>query len=265
MNARYHPTPQLEKRETNYTRFVIVSQQRTGSTLLQMLFASHSNICSLGELFNPREEIRKKSLKVAKHLKPGDDPIEYLENYVYREYPEHIKAVGFKLFYDHARNSKWKPIWDYLSSSRIRIIHLKRRNLLDRYLSLQLAKRSDEWIAFKGHSRSSSEPILLDPAKCLQDFHRCTWLQDEADNFFQANPKIELFYEDLSIDSHGECSKLQSFLGLELEELSTNMVKQTRKKKSELISNYEELKQKFHLYESKGWAKKEWLDFFETE
>lgn len=249
----------------SYTKFVIVGQQRTGSTLLQLLLSSHSDVLSFGELFNPSEEIRQKgSKRIGRTLALDDDPIEYLENYVYRKYPDNIKAVGFRLFYTHARNDEWKGVWEYLRKSKERIIHLKRRNLLDRYLSLQLAQMSKKWIAFQGDpSPSYSRPITLNVKDCFRDFHRSVWFQNEVDDFFKDNPIVEVIYEDLAADPVGECRRIQTFLGLEVTKLLSESLKQQTKKNSEIIVNYDQLKKQLILGISKGWAKEEWLDFFE--
>lgn len=251
----------------SYTKFVILAQERTGSNFLQMLLASHSSVLIFGELFNPSEEIRQRgSKKIGRALALDDDPIEYLEDYVYREYPDNIKAVGFRLFYTHARKDEWKGVWEYLGQTKERIIHLKRRNLLDRYLSLQLAYMSKKWIAFQGDpSPSYSRPLTLNIKDCFRDFHRSVWFQNEVDDFFKDSPILQVIYEDLAGDPVGECIRIQQFLGLEIKQLLANSVKQQTKKKSEIIVNYDQLKKQLILGVSKGWAKKEWIDFFDEE
>lgn len=251
----------------NYTRFVILGQERTGSNFLQMLLASHSSVLSFGEIFNPAEEIRRRNSAIAKPLELDDDPVEYLGKYVYKEYPDNVQAVGFRLFYSHARNNEWKGVREYLQSPDIKIIHLKRKNLLDRYLSFVLACRSNMWIALQEgkESKTYNEPVTINLAKCFQDFHRSLWYQEEADDFFQENPKIEVIYEDLCDDLVGESNRIQDFLELELEELAPKTRKQRTRKKSEVIANYDDLEKYLIRGVSEGWAKPEWLDFLNDE
>lgn len=286
----------------SYTKFVIIGQERTGSNLLQTLLASHSNILSFGEIFNVDEQVRKKalwsfvwntrngaslipsptkellspedvqilrarSLKIVKPLTLEDNPAEYLAKYVYKEYPDDIKAVGFRLFYSHARNDEWKEAWEYLKSAHVKIIHLKRKNLLDRYLSYALALRSNVWISYTIENDAYNEPITLDPADCFKDLNRSLLYQQQIDGFFENNLKLEVTYEALHCNLVEENRKIQQFLGLEYQELSSKTIKQRIRKKTEIIANYNALKQQllFGLANSKEWAKEEWLDFFTDE
>jgi hypothetical protein len=248
-----------------YTRFVIIGQERTGSVFLQMLLANHANVLSLGEIFNPTEETRKASTNTAGPIGLDDDPIEYLENYVYRDHPGHIKAVGFRLFYTHARNIEWKEVWTYLGDSGVKIIHLKRKNLLDRYLSHQLALRLNKWVAYQGEKPTTYQPITLDPTDCFKDFHKTVWYQEKIDDLFKDNPTIEVTYEDLCNDTDQECRRIQDFLELDFQELSAKTRRQRTQKKSELVTSYGELRKQLVVGVSKGWAREEWLDFFDEE
>jgi len=249
----------------NYTKFIILGQGRTGSNLLLSLLASHRQIFVVGEVFNAAEEVRKKIKKLPRPLKSGEHPIEYLEAYLYKVQPEHIKAVGFKLFYEHARDNEWKDVWQYLRRSKVKILHLKRKNLLDRYLSHQLALRSNVWISFKPGNGKFNNPIKLQPQKCFQDFHRTLRRQENIDGFFSENPKLEIIYEELCDNPIENSKNIQDFLGLNYQALSAKTIKQRIKKKSELILNYNDLKEQLiqARLNGKEWAKEEWLEFFD--
>lgn len=251
----------------SYTRFVIIGQERTGSNFLQLLLASHRSALSYGEIFNAAEEVRKTFRAITRPPALDEDPISYLESQIYKDYQDHVKAVGFKLFYSHARNNAWQAVWEYLRSSKVKIIHLKRKNLLDRYLSHQLALRSNTWIARKEEKNNYNEPITLDSQDCFQSFHRSLWHQKQADDFFKNNPKLEVIYETLCHNLFEECGRIEQFLGLEYQDLSSRTIKQRIRKKSEIIANYAALKQQllFDLANSKKWAKEEWLDFFKDD
>jgi LPS sulfotransferase NodH len=247
----------------SYTKFVIIAQERTGSILLEMLLYSHGEVKIYGEIFNPNEEIRKRIRK--RPIQLVDDPIVYLDNYVYKEYPESIQAVGFRLFYTHARNEEWKSVRDFLKDSKVRVIHLMRKNLLDRYLSHQLALRTDRWIASKEGERKFEEPITLSASDCFRDFYSSKWYQKEEEQFFNENPKTRIFYEDLCKYPKGEGERIQRFLGLQVRDLSTTTAKQRTQKKKEIIENYTELKEGFVKGVENGQCEKEWLSFFDDE
>lgn len=258
--------------ELSYTKFVILGEQRTGSNFLQMLLASHNNVLCFGELFNENEDIRRKSLKIAYQLVKedeainlGDLPDEYLENHIYKKYPSYIKAVGFRLFYTHGKNLEWSGLWEYLSIAMIKVIHLKRKNLLDRYLSHELANETNTWMVTDKENTSFKQPINLHPANCFKDFHRSVKFQKEADSFFSNSPKIDVYYEDLYQHLSTESRRIQEFLNLEFNELYSVTKKQQRKKKSEMIENYHELKERLIECVSKNQAPKDWLSFFDDE
>jgi hypothetical protein len=54
-----------------------------------------------------------------------------------------------------------------------------------------------------------------------------------------------LYYEDLVAEQEQEMGKIQKFLGLRREKLSTKTMRQRIRPLGELITNYEELKQAF--------------------
>jgi LPS sulfotransferase NodH len=252
-------------KKPDYERFIILGQERTGSNLLLLLLSSHPNARTFGEVFNPSEDVRRRSIGPARPPDLAENPAEYLANCIYRAYPEHIRAVGFKLFYSHARNKEWKAAWAYLRRTGVRVIHITRRNLLDRYLSLQLALSSEEWIALDGNESTYYEPIPLNAKACLRDFQRSVSLQQRMDQFFVHNPKLTVIYEDLCNDMTGECQRVQAFLGLEPMTLSSTLKKQRTQSKREIIANFDDLKETIAAWVSKGWAKEEWLGFFEEE
>ncbi|MFC2023143.1 hypothetical protein ACFLT5_00195 [Chloroflexota bacterium] len=92
----------------DYERFIILGQERTGSNFLKDLLNSHSQIIASGELFQSFDVIHweygfhrmdpPRRLLVAFQ----DDPVGFLESYVFAKFPKRISAVGFKLFYAHA-------------------------------------------------------------------------------------------------------------------------------------------------------------------
>ena len=248
----------------DYTKYVLVAQARTGSTYLNALLDSHANTIVFGELFHGDETVRQTSARGCRIATYDDDPVDYLRSIVFKKYPVETAAVGFKLFYNQARNPEWRGLRKYIEQSDIKTIHLKRKNILDIYLSLQLGYRSNKWVQYKGDVQKTAAPINLDPAECLTFLHKFSWRQEREDNFLQGSLVLEMFYEDLINDLPGESSRLQKFLCLTYQELSSNTVKQQARKREEAIANYDELKHHFKQSMAKGRAKAEWLEFFDA-
>lgn len=251
---------------STYTPFIILAQERTGSILLQRLLDSHPEIFCVGEIFNPSPKLRQTIKKVETPIAAGADPIAYLNRYVFCDYPPETKAVGFRLFYTHARDKAWAHVWPYLRDRGVKVIHLQRRNLLDRYLSLQLAQRSNTWLKLNEASGDyGDEMITLDPYDCFRDINGSQWWWHEADGFFADNPRLTVTYEALVDDQDVVTDEILDFLGLVQQPLISQTKKQRSRPKPQRIANYEALKQWLEqaLERPGAWQNRAWLEFFD--
>lgn len=245
--------------QTEYAKFIILGRSRVGSNFLRGLLNSHSQVTVFGELFQNKEEIgwalpgyyqskRLSQLHCAA-------PVDFLERKVFRSFPGHVRAVGFKIFYYHAQDEAWKPVWEYLQSlPDLKVVHMKRRNILKTHLSRRRAVKTDRWVNTNG----SSEPqrsITLDYKECLDDFIRTRAWEEAYDAYFAGNDMIEVMYEDLAADYQREATRLQNFLGVEFEAVQPETYKQAKRPLSEAIANYGELKERFQ--------QTPWSPFFE--
>jgi LPS sulfotransferase NodH len=243
----------------DYTRFVILGRSRVGSNLLRGLLNSHSGIWAYGELFRDYQFIGwgfpdypqlKSTLALIQK-----DPVAFLENKVFRKYPKYVSAVGFKLFYYHAQEDGRERVWEYLRNDKdIRIIHIKRRNILKTHLSRQRALISGKWANVTGVTKENA-PISLSYEDCIADFVRTREWEAQYDRLFESHPKMDINYEDLAKDYVGEMKHIQKFLSVEFEELQPSTYKQSGQPLSDAISNYFELKM--------GFAGSPWEVFFE--
>lgn len=229
----------------NYTPFVIVAQERTGSTWLQMLLHSHENILCYGEIFNADANIRCKAGVPA--IEAGADPVEYLQKQIFCERPAAIHAVGFRLFYNHAGETDWPTLRPFLQKQNIRIIHLRRQDLLSRYLSHQLALQTNVWSSQEqvGDEWENSRKVWVNPVDCLADIYRSRWQSHQHDAYFSYNPLLHLGYENLVSQFDTESARLQNFLRVPIRSLSAPLEKQQTRAKSEIIENYTDLKELF--------------------
>lgn len=247
---------------SHYRRFVIVGTARTGSTLLTNLLNAHSQVLVFGELFRSPEAIgwdvppflTYKSAKLLALYKV--DPQKFLHTGVFRRWPQSYAAVGFKLFYYHARNAPYSAIWEYLDQNTdIYILHIKRRNILEQYLSLKLAHVTEVWSSTEPAKREP-KPICLEVEDCRKHFQWVRSLENECETFFARHKVKNIYYEDLALDSGSEMVCVQKFLGLNDEKLNTRMVRQRTLPLSRAIANYAELKHAF--------AQTEWSGFFDA-
>ena len=243
-----------------YKKFIILGWARTGSNFLRGLLNSNHQIIAFNEIFREYDSIdwgipgfNSNSTQLLSLIQ--DDPIKFIETKVFKEYPKQISAVGFKLFYYHARNEAWEPIWPYLQKNQdVSIIHLKRRNILKTYLSEMRARQTGQWVNTTG-SDTDQTAIALDYHDCLEKFTTVRAEEKKHDVFFENSCKLEVLYEDLISDYAGESDRIQKFLGVDGRVLTPSTYKQTTRPLSKSISKYFELKEKF--------SGTEWAEFFQ--
>jgi LPS sulfotransferase NodH len=241
----------------DYTKFIIVGRSRTGSNYLRSLLNSHRNITTYGEIIQDLEEWDHTGYfhTLKKTWLHQHDPLGLVEKEIFRKYPPRISAVGFKLFYYHARKDPWKPIWSYLQNLKgLRILHVKRTNILRTHLSRKKAELTNRWVNTTGLLEKLI-PIELDYRECLNEFIETRRYENEIDTMFHNHSILNVFYKDLSGDYRSVMKKVQDFLGVQYEECFSKTYKQAHHSLSEAISNYWKLKESF--------IGTEWEEFFE--
>jgi LPS sulfotransferase NodH len=135
---------------TDYTRFIILSGARTGSTMLGDSLNSDPRIICFGEIFNPLVSFVPYRVKGYEHAGEQDDglrrssPKDFLTRRIFCEHRRGVQAVGFKFHYEHFW--EFEGLVELLTGDReLRVIHLKRRNRLRSLVSRRIAERTDRW------------------------------------------------------------------------------------------------------------------------
>ena len=245
----------------DYTKFIILGRSRTGSNLLVNLLQSHPRIRVFYELFsedyqpNFSWDFIGKDLEKIWQLKQ-ENPGYFLEKLIFRSMPQYISAVGFKLFYYHAQKGKDRGVWNYLKNARkIKIIHLKRKNILKTYVSQETALITNNWVSQDKLQRTITPLINLDYNLVNKVFEKTRQREQEAEQLFSRHQIMNVIYEDVVKDYAKETKRIQDFLEIEYQPLYISTRKQAHKSLSEQIHNYEDLKIKF--------AHTPWEEFFE--
>jgi hypothetical protein len=184
------------------------------------------------------------------------DPRAFLDRAIFGPLPSGITAVGFKLFYYHAKEPPFSDVWRRLEDDRsVRIVHLRRGNILAQYLSLQVAHRTDVW-STTSKSSSGAEPIRLDIEACRKHFESVSGWEADCARRFGSHAMHDVLYENLLADQDGAMAALQRFLGLsERGGLEARVARQRTVPLSQAILNFEELRTAF-----RGTA---WSGFFD--
>ena len=200
-------------RSAHYTRFVILTTPRTGSTLLHTYLNDHLRVISMGE------KVQRNSCAFTWPLMPPN-----------------IRAVGFKFFYVKEDVSTWKSEQQRLSIGRdVKFIWLRRRNILRQWVSLKISESSGQWTsdakALAVKALHLSVPEFLSFANELQA--KDQWVQDEL----KGKKHMMLYYEDMA-DNRNELRHVWEFLGVRPANVVTLLEKQNDRPLHELIPNF---------------------------
>jgi hypothetical protein len=259
----------------SYLRFVLVSHLRSGTHMLRTSLESHPAIVCQSEVFNSDDRQLPYPLE-----RPAQD---ILDEYVYRPKPPSVQCVGFVLQAYHPRglslvpeirqNPGWDDVWTLLAGMPdLRVIHLKRLNLLRRHLSHVNAHESGIWHDWDSESvrlvthladppavgrRPADRPaVTLNPGRLTADFQDVVWSRRRADLTLGHHPILEVIYERLCDGYDAECRRVQEFLGVSpVRPLRPAVFKLEERPLAEAIANYHELKHHF--------ARTPWGDFFD--
>jgi LPS sulfotransferase NodH len=238
----------------DFTQFIILSAPRSGTNFLRSALNRHSQIFVFGELFRFPNKIgwdfwafnnlplmNSKDMISLVNLSPD----KFIKNHVFAPPPYPFTSIGFKIFYFHNRNQQGIKVWEYLKKDKnIKVIHLRRNNMLKTFLSHRRALQTEKWIDILGR-KLSPQAIFLDPHDCRNYFQRMTKWEDENDNRFSHHHKLDICYENMISNREYELSRIQSFLNVDTKHIIPSTVKQTKREISDDIKNYEELERFF--------------------
>jgi hypothetical protein len=283
---------------SSYTRFVILGHARTGSTLLSRALNSHPLILCFGEVFNMGHSyvwgpgyldfgVGGYDNSNADDLNlRSKDPVGFLQKRIFCQPPAMTSAVGFKLHYVHCSPPPWgfPTLLDYLVQDKnIRIIHLKRRNMLKSLVSEKLLLIAWEHAQTRVVMRLSSIPkAFIHPARALKraralvtqnlrpdrmpsrvklSVEECKAYFEETksavtrhDELFGEHDKLSLFYEEILSARDEVFARAQSFLGVEPQVLTVGLRKQSPDDLGAILENFDELR--------KAFADTEYSEFF---
>jgi LPS sulfotransferase NodH len=236
---------------THYTPFLILTRDRTGSNMLVQYLNSHTAI-----------RCEYEALAFLNGL-PGPKII----NKLYGKQPFFIHAKGFKVFYYHpidADESSRILTWRKLESiPHLRLIHLRRCNILETAVSSKLAYETGIYGDLGGKAITSTPSSLarkissIDfPVDKLQAVFEQTrrWEEDWPKRFSNC-PQLDITYEDLIANPYSELSRVCRFLGITKPYTpQTNFRKQRTMSIRASLTNYEDLKKYF--------SSTPWAEFF---
>ena len=227
---------------SDFRHFIILTRSRSGSNMLVSFLNSHPNIRADGEVFSKLNGRRHEAI-FAK---------------AFSKQPKYIKAKGFKVFYYHPLDDDSDVLWEYLTSlDGLRVIHLRRRNILRTLISRKIAGIHDVWRvpSTEKHKTVKKTSVTFTPAELEEGFRETRKWEEEGDTMFAKNRMVSVCYEDLVDDPERQFHGITDLLGVHHIKPTTNLIKQNPESLRDLVANYDELKSEFHGTE--------WQIFFE--
>jgi LPS sulfotransferase NodH len=236
--------------------YMITCAARTGSTMLVHLLRSHPEICSHGEIFSPGKITGITGTYLDKcgarldfidrlSAERDRDPIKFL--YKIALDLQGKKVVCFKLKHDELILPEYKTLRDEIVNDRdFRIIHLRRENLLRRYLSHYITNRiTHVTLAVKGQMIPEVPPITLSPHECQKDFETIRSREQEFVELFAPHPSFSISYEEMAAGDAQKMRALLDFMGVSPRELTTTTQRLGCDDLRQVIANFEELRTYF--------------------
>ena len=243
--------------------FILLATQRSGSSWVQEMLNSHTDLKVYNELFDlnaegisiwePRD-IEFANTYLKNHMRrPWISRDYWTVKYVRHVFRQpHVQGAGFKYMYDQVRHSR--AVLPYAAAARVRVVHLIRRNLLDVVISSALARAT----GFFHRPTDGRPPIPWAPAEPVEErltldpdevVQQLTELARRRDHFRRwlavtLTPTCEAEYEELASEPSA-FGRILSFLGLPADDwskLSSGLEKVRSEPQSSVVENFEELR-----------------------
>lgn len=230
-------------------KFLILTTRRTGSTFLVDCLNSHPQIkCSHEVLYQgfrditypwPLHEYNTLG-KLWRYYKSGAyNPRKILDEfYALDDAP----VKGFKAMYHQLKDLRARKY--LVNDTSIRIIHLRRDNLLKRYVSEVLTTKrqgKEAWHTYKKIPVVTTKISIDDAIKAMRVAQQ---EYNFYDDLFSKHPKIQLSYENIVDDqylSDEATRRIANFLEVEVLPMKSKLVKTNPNDLSKIIENYDQL------------------------
>ena len=218
-------------------RFIILSQARQGSTLLQTILNSHSQIKFEGELFQDKSMIKRFGKPISQLVKHHFS-LSYINFLASHSNKEHW---GFKLILNQVPD----PL-EFIKNaheSGYELIDLRRHNGIEVALSACIASKSGKW--FMNNSREQHQnPIYIEPELFLMrltHYEEQIALQNELiknKNHFRVSYEDDLKTPEKRVEF---CKRFCDHFKIPREDMQGVTIPSDEKKYHERVSNYNEL------------------------
>lgn len=247
--AAFATDPRPPQRPATPRPFVVLGAERTGSNMLMAMLADRPAVACANELFNPRAIAEGQLSYLPQSALAAPDLLA-----LRRRDPAGLQAQlgrdaaargavchGWKLLYVHALVDG--RVTDALvGDPHLAVVHLLRRDRVARWLSMQRALASDQWL---GGRKAGDEQIVLPVAATALDFALHELLEARFRAVFAGQRSLELDYDDLVHRLPEVAERLGDFLGVDLRTMAPRTEKTGAPDIARQIANLDELRWAF--------------------
>jgi len=209
-------------RKTNHSGFIIISDARSGSTMLKTALQGHPKIFIKGELFL-QDGYKYLNGIIAKRLLTYAPEVSF-DYFYYRDYSSNPLAVGFKLLSGQLYGNK-SIIWERIQNdSVLKVMRLDRKNLLERYASLQTAIETEIW-NIRDPNKAPTYKITIDISSLITYLREDVKNQLFLSNIFANHPVHSITYEELYSNYDNSIQGVLKFLDVPYATLKPSIIK----------------------------------------
>lgn len=230
--------------------YVIISEARSGSTLLELSLSEFDNAVRFGECFNCRTRTIKRFTKIFGPV--GDADTEQTYQIMQRRAGK--RQWGFKNHSSTMYCTKaWWGLgepeenvyvgWHLMLDPETKVIALSRENILEQFVSFLVAHKRKQWGSKNKEAIKRPDiQVVVDEQRLLEWFARHTNYRNWVKRDFP--DALQLTYEGYTQHPHESIKQAQEFVGLEGQRHTNQLaqVKLNDRPMSKVIHNYEEIK-----------------------
>jgi LPS sulfotransferase NodH len=233
--------------------YVLLCHARSGSTLIARGLKQHSEVLMFGEVFNKNAGERARFSAVDGRVWRDDEDGEaFVRDVVYGPRQD-AGAVGFKLMYSDVWRGESASAWSYVVARRdVRVVHIRRDDLLAGLISLEVARRSRQW-TLDSQSQVAPEvipPFRIEVERCEKYFAKHVEWGNAARAALTGHRYRELEYaRDISGRFESAMQSVFRFLDVPPVPVRETLIKQATLSPRRQLSNYDELAAHFQKTE----------------
>lgn len=225
----------FSNKEVEGDAIIILSSGRSGSTLLSSYLNSLKSIKSHGEILNP--EVYPSNQLI--------DKLPFFETMTLARIKAFLNSEincidAVKIIFGQLRNISLERL--YKNFPKVKFIILYRANLLETYVSLLRARKTQEWFTKDDKSETNDDRFLVRKDELLEFCRRLKGRHINLNETLLLSNALVVSYKELSNNPETLFSKkICPYLNIKYKPVRSALKKQMRKPLREAIENFHEI------------------------